>query len=167
MKKLFFSAFVIAAASSASMAQSITVAVGAAPGMGACTSSVSSLSDSFTRPVTIQSGTAGVGKQGVGPITIVKGKDSCSIPLLTDMFKAAAVPTITITISALVGSTPQPVLVLTLTNTFVTAVTDSSAPSIAGGTPSESVTLSYESVTIKDPINNTTATCSALTLTCY
>lgn len=164
MKCILVSFFIAMATSSSCLAQveqSITVQLGAP---STCTFNALSLMDGFTRPVTFGSAGTGAGTIVASPIVIVKDPDKCSIPLLLQLFKGTAMPTVVITLNGLVSGKLEPVLVITLTNAFVTAVGDADANATV---PSEKVTMAYETIKITDPTNgNATVTCNLVTQVC-
>src|SRR6185437_4865886 len=64
---------------------------------GACVSSVNSVSDGFSSPVSIgsQSGGAGAGKATISPINFTKNLDQCSATYVLDLFTGRLIPTVT------------------------------------------------------------------------
>lgn len=159
MKTILVSFFMMAASSSclAQVEQSITVQFGSPT----CTFNALSLMDGFTRSVTINGRGLSVGAIVLSPIVIAKVPDKCSIPLLVELFKGTVIPTVVITLRDISG---RPLLVITLSNAFVTAVAHADANATV---PSEKVTVAYETIQIRDPINgNATVTCDVVTQVC-
>jgi type VI protein secretion system component Hcp len=154
MKPIICSLFVAMAVSSACMAQTITVAVYPIYKQAPCTFSASSLTDGFATTTTITA----LGKPTISPITIVKNVDTCSIPLLQELFTGTSIPIVVITLTSATST-----LTLTLTGAIVTSLTDADTNSVAP-TPSEKVTFIFQTIRIADPAGTTT--CSAISNTC-
>jgi len=96
-------------------------------------------------------------------ITLTKAIDKCSVPLYHALFVGTAITKVVISFfNSSNGATGTEVLRLTLANSTVTGVTD--ADSAIG--PVEKLTLQYKIITIFDPIDGTTATCSSISPTC-
>ena len=173
IKSSLFSLFIALAASSIGSAQSAGNVTVSLPAIGpmygpACTSSVSSISYGFSIPVNLQGlpGT-GAGKASGSNITIVKANDTCSPNYILFLFKGVNLPTVTLTVSSAptLSSPSGPLLTITLTNVFVSSVsdTDAAGQSLIGA---EKVTLAYESIKIVDSTSNVQVNCSFATNTC-
>ena len=150
----------------ACLGQTISVTLGANSAGSACTFAASSLMDGFTSDFTIGSASTGAvpPKVTASPVTIVKKVDNCSIPLVLDLFRGASIPTVTINITGDVSGGTGPLVTITLTTAFATAISDSDAKGEAA--PAEKVTLVYEKITTTDHVNNTSVTCDLLTHLC-
>ncbi len=170
IKSSLFSLFIALAASSVGSAQSVSnvtvnlPVISGAVGAPACSSSVNSVSYGFSNSVNIASSTtgAGAGKASASAITIVKSNDACSPNYIIALFKGANLPTVTLTISSASG----PLLTITLTNVFVSSVsdTDAAGQSLVGA---EKVTLEYGSIKIIDSASKVEVNCSISNNTCY
>jgi type VI protein secretion system component Hcp len=161
MKPLLFSLVLAAGAASCCLADHISVTVNTAT---PCTFTATAITEGFSIAIATGSATggAGAGKITASPIGITKGLDSCSIPLYVDFFKAAAIPTVVITLSTGTGDAAKPELILNLKNVFVSQISDSDSSATA---PSEKIMLNYEAITITDPVDNSSVTYDVATNT--
>jgi type VI protein secretion system component Hcp len=167
MKKLLLASFVIAFLAVAScLAQgggSIKVTITAGAPSTSCTFAATSVSEDITRTVSTTGGGITTGKPAFGPIILTKVIDKCSVPLYKSLFTGATVRLVVVSLfDSTNGAAGTEVLRLTLTNSIISGITD--ADSAIG--PAEKVTLAYAAITIFDPIDNTTATCSVATGLC-
>jgi len=163
MKKLLISTFVttfLAAASclaQGSITATITTSSG---GTGTCTFAATSISEDVSRTVSTNNAP---GRPIFDAITLTKIVDKCSVPIYHDFFVGTGITKVVIAFfNSANGAAGTEVLRLTLANCIITSVVD--ADSAIG--PVEKLTLTYTTITIFDPIDGTTATCSATSPTC-
>jgi type VI protein secretion system component Hcp len=116
-----------------------------------------------------KSTTGSSGREGaMGPVTFddiafTRGVDDCSVSLYNLLFKESHIKTVVISFQNYTVFGWKEALKITLGGVLLSSMSDTDT---ATTTPAERVSLSFDTITILDPVTNKSTTCNVLTNAC-